>query len=95
MHSPNYHLPINLFLSVPTHITTDLASASIPPFSSFHGNPLQALYLPRHFAHYSRPIGFPLIPETSVHEIRLQDEQRKVPYERDGVEEICIAAASV
>lgn len=38
---------------------------------------------------------FPLIPQTGIDEIRLQNQQREIPDEGDGVEEIGVAAAGV
>jgi hypothetical protein len=51
--------------------------------------------LSRHFSPNLRPLRFPLIAQRRIHEIRLEDQQSQVPHERDGVEEIGVAAAGV
>ena len=51
--------------------------------------------LPRHFPHRLRPLGFPLIAQRRIHEIRLENKQSQVPNQGNGVEEIGVAAAGV
>jgi len=57
--------------------------------------PIPSSNLPRNLAHSFRPLAFPLISQSRVDEIRLEDQQSQVPHQRDGVEEIRVAAAGV
>lgn len=52
-------------------------------------------YLPRHLACNPRPFRLPFIPQASVNKVGLKNQQREVPNQRDRVEEVGIAAASV
>jgi hypothetical protein len=51
--------------------------------------------LPRNLAHSLGPLGLPLIPQSSVDKVRLQDQQSQVPHQGDGIEEVGVAAAGV
>lgn len=57
--------------------------------------PVLSSDLPRNLAHSLGPLSLPLIPQSSVDKVRLQDQQSQVPHQRDGVEEIGVAAAGV
>lgn len=51
--------------------------------------------LPRHLALRPGPLGLPLVPQRRIHQIGLEDQQREIPHQRDGVEEVGVAAAGV
>lgn len=51
--------------------------------------------LPRNLANNSRPLSLPLIPQSRIHKVRLEDQQGQVPHQGDGVKEVGVAAAGV
>lgn len=41
------------------------------------------------------PLNLPLVPQTRIHGVRLNDQQRKIPDQSNGVEEIRVTATGI
>lgn len=82
------------------HTTKSRSSAECTPILLTSNSPTHIYSqnpsnLPRHLALHPGPLSLPLVPQRRVHQIRLEDQQRQVPHQRDGVEEVGVAAAGV